>query len=95
MPISRTSLPLTNFQNADGTPVANGTLQIRLNVNGSVNDTQVQSNSYTVRLDASGDVLDSPTFWPNADILPAGTYYVLSVYSQQGQLVGGPNVLTI
>ena len=91
----RASLPLTTFQNADGTPVANGTLQIRLNINGSVNDTQIQSNSTTVVLNVNGEVLFDPTFWPNAAISPAGTYYVLSVYSIQGQLVGGPNVLTI
>ena len=93
--MAKTTLPITNFQNADGTPVANGTLQIRLNINGSVSDTQIQSNSTTVALDASGNVVGAPTFWPNAAISPAGTYYVLSVYSIQGQLVGGPNVLTI
>jgi len=91
----KVSLPLTNFQNADGTPVANGTLQIRLNVNGSVNDTQIQTNFSTVSLDSSGNILGSPTFWPNVDINPTGTYYILSVYSQLGQLVGGPNILTI
>lgn len=93
--MAKVSLPLTNFQNADGTPVALGTLQIRLNINGSVNDTQLQTNTSVINLDVNGNVLGSPTFWPNADILPTGTYYIFSVYSAAGQLVGGPNVLTI
>ena len=91
----RIVLPVNTFQNPDGTPVANGYLLIRLNQDGSVNDTQIQSNFTQISLDSSGSIVGSPTFWQNANINPPGTYYILSVFSATGQLVSSPNVVTL
>jgi hypothetical protein len=89
------ALPIHTFQYPTGAPVANGFIVISLSQAGSVNDTQLQSNSTRIPLDSSGVIAGSPTFWPNADISPAGTCYIVSVYSAQGQLVAGPNKITV
>jgi hypothetical protein len=95
MPPTRVSFPLTTYQYPDGNPVANGTLDVRLSQDGMANDTQVQRNFSRVALDSSGVITGSPTFWHNSDISPSGTYYVFNVYNKQGQLVAGPNKITI
>jgi len=89
------ALVITNFVYLDGTPVANGTVKIRLSLNGSVSDAQVSSQFTTITLDASGNVTGSPTFYRPDDISPSGTYYVELVNSAQGQLVAGPNIASI
>ncbi len=93
--MARQPLTITTFQYPDGTVVSNGTIQIRLNTNGSVSNTQIQNEFTTISLDINGVITGSPTFWPNTNILPAGTYYVMSVYSSSGQLVAGPNKITV
>ena len=101
---SRSSLPITNFQNPDGSPVAKGYLRIRISQNASISflipgpiteHNQIQSNFTKVSLDSSGNVTGSPTFWANADLSPSGTYYILEVFSSTGQLLSGPSKLTI
>jgi hypothetical protein len=93
--MSRAALTVNTFVNPDGTTVANGTVQMRLNVDGSVIDTQIQSTFTDFLLDAFGQLIGSPTFWPNSQISPSGTYYVQKVYNSNGQLVAGPNKITV
>jgi len=88
-------LLVNTFQNPDGSPVANGYIKIRLNVDGSINDGQLQSNYVNLPLDSSGVISGSPTFWPNSEISPSGTYYVENVYKANGQLVAGPSIAGI
>ena len=91
----KVAFPLTTFQLPNGNPVANGSINVSLNTDGSVNNTQIQSNGDSISLNASGVVVGTPTFWPNVDIFPAGSYYILSVYTSSGQLVAGPNKITV
>lgn len=91
----KTGLIVTNFQNPNGSPVANGYLIFRLNTEGSVNFTQISSQAIRIPLDSSGNIIGSPTFWPNNDLLPSGTYYVQSVYTANGQLISGPSKVTV
>ena len=93
--MAQQSLPITNFQTADGTAVANGQLTIRLNIDGNVNDTSINTRSVTVTLDTNGAPVGNPQFWPNNEISPTGTYYVINVYEKNGQLVGGPLSVTV
>ena len=80
--------PLTTFQTADGNPVANGYLEIRLNTDASGNGEQVcASQITTVQLDEDGS-MDSFLLVGNDQLHPSGTYYVCSVYEANGQLVG-------
>jgi hypothetical protein len=92
---SKVALPINTFQLANGAPVANGNLLIRLSQPGSVDDAQINANFTSISLNSSGQIEGSPTFWPNADILPAGTYYILLVFSSSGQRVAGANKLTV
>ena len=92
--MAQVSFPLTNFQFADGNPVANGYLKVRLNIDGAANNTQLNTQFLKVSLDSSGNIIGSPVFWQNSSISPS-TYYIYSVYSAQGQRVAGPNKIII
>lgn len=92
---SKAALTVTTFQNPDGSSVVNGYLLIRLNIAGSVNNEQIQSNYTKILLNSSGVIVGSPTFWPNASISPIGTYYIEKVYNAIGQLIAGPNSITV
>ena len=92
---SKVALTINTFQTADGNPVANGSVRIRLNQDGSVDDQQVGSNFTTIPLNSNGVLTGSPTFWRNADISPAGTYYIRLVYLDTGQLISGPSKVTV
>jgi len=87
--IGSSSLVQKQFVNPDGSPVANGVLLIRLNQDGSTNDTQIQSNFIRIPLDSNGYVIGSPNLPVNSVISPPGTYYIGKVYSATGQLIGG------
>jgi hypothetical protein len=92
---SKISLVVNTFQNPDGSPVANGYILIRLCLDGSVDDDQINSNYTQINLNSSGVIIGSPTFWPNIDISPSGTYYIMFVYSSDGQIVSGPLKVTV
>jgi hypothetical protein len=83
------------FQNAIGAPLANGYILFELSQDAQVNTTTQIAAGFTVNipLDASGNVVTSPvqSVWPNDVLSPAGTFYNVSVYSANGQLVWGPN----
>jgi hypothetical protein len=83
------------FQDVSGNPLANGFLLMKISQDGQVNyGTQVCAGSVLkVLLDANGNVLSSPAqfAWPNDVIYPSGTFYNVSAYSAEGQLVWGPN----
>lgn len=85
---------LSNFQYPDGSPVANGTLAIRLSQDGVSSNTQIPSTFKTYPLNSSGNsgTIILPT---NGTISPSGTYYIYEVYSSAGLLVSGPNLLTV
>ena len=85
---------LSNFQYPDGTPVANGSIIIRLSQDGTSGGVQLPSYFGTRQLDSSGNS-GTITLITNASISPAGTYYVYEVYSSAGLLVSGPNLLTV
>lgn len=87
---SQQPLPITTFQLASGAPVANGSIVIRLNTDGTVSDNSVNMKPTSIALDSNGVIIGSPVFWPNSTINPVGTYYVVTVYTAQGQKVAGP-----
>ena len=93
--MAKHALAVTTFVYLDGTPLAGGTVKIRLNLNGSSSDGQVSSQFTTLTLDSNGTITGSPTFYRPADIAPSGTYYINLVNSAQGQLVAGPNIASI
>lgn len=85
--MAKMPLPITNYQQVDGNPVANGYLIVWLNRDGRVAGNHIQFNATIVPLDSNGNISGTHTFWPNADIIPSGTYYIVDVHSQLGQLI--------
>jgi hypothetical protein len=94
MATGQAPLPIQTFVNPDGTPVANGYITVRLNVNAQVNVsgvfTQVQSNSIKMLLDSSGTIIGGGNVWETSLMSPKteDLYYVVNVYTQAGQLIG-------
>ena len=93
--MAQTALTVNTFVNPDGSPVANGYIRIRLSQDGSVNNIQIQATYTEISLNSSGVIVGSPLFWPNSEISPSKTYYIIIVYSATGQEVAGPNIVTV
>lgn len=83
------------FQDAAGNLLSDGYLLMELSQDGVVNsDEQVAAGIVLkILLDANGNVATSPAqyVWPNDVISPSGTFYTVSAYKADGQLVWGPN----
>jgi hypothetical protein len=82
------SVTLT-FQAPNGVPLAGGTVVIRLNQDasiGAINGPQVSANRTTVTtLNSLGSATIS--VWPNDQLFPSGSIYIVRAYSVLGQLV--------
>lgn len=81
------------FQDAEGNLLANGYLIFELNQNETVNGATLicPLRRITVTLDVNGNVPASTySLWPNDVITPNGSFYLVSGYTKQGQLVWGP-----
>jgi hypothetical protein len=81
------------FQDALGNPVALGYMLFELSQDAQVNSTTQlgAGRVITIKLDSSGNVAGTQSVWPNDALSPAGTFYNVSVYTANGQLVWGPN----
>lgn len=90
--------PINNFQNADGTPVANGVLRIRLvqDEQNSVTNTQLTYNFTDFPLNSSGNS-GTITLPVNSGftLLPSLSYYIYEVYNNNGLKVAGPNIAKV
>ena len=81
-----------NFQDSEGNPLALGYFTMQLNQDGSVNDSQVCSGIViTITLDSNGDCDTGQYVWGNDALAPANSFYKVTVYSAEGQIVWGPN----
>ena len=81
-----------NFQDSEGNLLALGYIEMRLSQDGSVNDSQVCSGIViTITLDSNGDCDTGQYVWGNDALAPANSFYKVTVYSAEGQIVWGPN----
>jgi hypothetical protein len=84
-----------SFQDNEGNPLANGYLLLELSQDCIVNTTTRVCSNFTVKvpLDVNGNVVTSPSYsvWPNDVLTPSGTFYFISAYTANGELVWGPN----
>jgi hypothetical protein len=89
--------PITTFTDAEGNPLSNGYLILRISTDVvTPDDTQLcYQIAVKVPLDSNGAISGSPLFWPNDGLLPADSYYILSAYSANGQLVLGPVLVIV
>jgi hypothetical protein len=90
---SKVQLQGGGFQDAEGNPLADGFLLFQLSQDASVNNTTEITSGQKIKvvLDGNGNVSGTPTLWPNDLIVPANTFYIVSAYTENGQLVWGPN----
>lgn len=83
------------FQDALGNALANGYLEMELSQDAVTSDSTQVASGYTIRinLDTDGNIITSPSqsVWPNDVLAPTGTFYNVSAFSSEGQLVWGPN----
>lgn len=93
--MAKVSFPITQFTDSSGNPLVSGYITVRLNTDGMASASQLSAIACTIQLDNTGHIVGSPTFWPNAQIQPSGTYYIVRAFAQDGQLVSGPNSVTI
>jgi hypothetical protein len=88
------------FQDILGNPIANGYIQFELSQEAFTTSTGIgmcEGFIITVQLDADGNVETSPAQFviANDTLTPSGTFYSVSVYTANGQLVWGPNSQTV
>lgn len=99
MPVTPNQIYGGSFQDILGDPVVLGHMVLTLTLDESVNtSSEVCSGiSVSIPLDANGSVLASPAqnVWPNDLLLPANSFYRVTVYSSKGQRMWGPNAQQI
>lgn len=87
------------FQDPAGNVLANGYLLMQLSQDAQVNgSTEIAAGiELKLPLDANGNITTTPPqyVWPNDVLTPAGTFYTVSAYTAEGQLVWGPNAQQI
>ena len=94
MSVAKVQLTGGNFQDSEGNLLVNGYLTLRLSQDEMVNDSQISSGIIvTVDLDASGNVVTSPTqsVWGNDQMMPVNSFYIVTGYTAKGQIAWGPN----
>lgn len=84
-----------SFQSPSGELLVNGYLLMSLSQDALADSTSEVAAGKTIQitLDADGNVgTTTPQYvWPNDQLTPANTFYSVSAYSTEGQLVWGPN----
>lgn len=85
----KVAFPLTSFTDAEGNPLSNGYLLIRINTDVQTpGPGQIGAQSISrVQLDSNGVISGSPTFWGNAALNPPNTVYLLRSFTKNGQEV--------
>lgn len=78
-----------NFQDLEGNPLANGYLTFKLTADAQINGVgQIGAGAITtVPLDATGNATGQQGIWPNDQMVPTDTKYVITAYSAAGQPV--------
>jgi hypothetical protein len=80
---------------ASGNPLANGTLSIRMTNDAVAASLQIcAGRTVIVTLDGDGNFPDDVTLVSTGTMSPSSTTYIVTAYSQKGQLVWGPSQMT-
>lgn len=90
-------LGITGITNATAAPVSNGQVYIHLNkdcqapVGTGLNPGQVGgTQKRIIQLDSNGEVADTYTFWPNNELTPGDSSYIITVQNEPGETILGP-----
>ena len=75
-----------NFQDPSGAPLANGTVTFRLSTDVMAGSVQLSASRLVkASLDSGGNL--AINLWPNNQMTPTGTVYIVKAYTALGQLV--------
>src|SRR5882757_4321057 len=87
--MARQQLDFGMFQDAEGNPLSFGYLTVRLNTDAVSNTGEQISAGIVVKvpLNVSGFIDGAAQFWPNSQLTPSNTVYVIKAYTARGQLV--------
>jgi hypothetical protein len=89
---SKVQLTGGNFQDVEGNPLNSGYIKMKLSSDEEVNDSLICSGiEIKITLDATGNVVAGQSVWGNDVMLPANSFYKVTVFSAAGQIVWGPN----
>ena len=92
MPVAKVNLVNGYFQDSEGNVLANGYLTFELSQNTSVNDSIICAGAVVqIALDGSGNIAAGSYLWGNDQMLPINSFYRVTGYSSEGQIVFGPN----
>ncbi len=80
-------LTITNFLLANGLPVEDGEVFIRLNKDCMGPAGQVSTRTVSFYLDSNGAPIGPPLFWPNSELLPNDSVYFIAVDNAQGERI--------
>lgn len=89
--MAKVAFPITVYNGPDGLPLSNGYLLVSISNDAMSVDGQLCYQLVTkVPLDNNGQIIGALTFFPNNQLNPLGTYYIVNGYTSAGQLVLGP-----
>ena len=76
-----------NFQDSLGNPLNAGYVTFRLTTDGMASGTQVLAGIITkATLDSAGNISGTVSLWPNDQLLPTTTRYIIQAYTNAGEL---------
>ena len=94
--MAQASFPVTTFTDANDNPLANGYALISMSTDVQSSGGQICAGAAErVTLNASGVMSAVPQVWPNNELSPIGSTYILSAYTADGELVYGPEPVTV
>lgn len=93
---SRQGFPYTTFTDSMGSPLSGGYVLIEISTDVQSPDSSMCRGMVTrVALDDSGVMISVPQVWSNMLLLPAGSFYLLSAYTADGELASGPTSIQV
>ena len=75
------------FQDLSGHSIGLGYMTFRLSSDAVVSGVQISSGILTrASLDAGGNISGTVMLWPNDQMIPSNTVYIVKVYTENGEL---------
>lgn len=94
--MAQIAFPYTTFIDPSGNALSNGYVIVYVSQDAhSPGGLLCGGMELRVQLDSSGVMSPVPQLWQNSDLQPAGTFYLYAAYAADGQLVLGPEPVTI
>jgi hypothetical protein len=95
-PLTIANWYLTGGNTSVEPPVALGEVTLHLNKDCTSPTGPVSAKIKSVfALDVNGAPVGSPLFWPNSELVPNDSVYIMNVYAADGQPIGGPVPITV